>query len=47
MGLYFVFSPCIELDFAHEEPRDDLPSNVTDIVPQVDIEKGKLTNIVF
>ncbi|XP_070847234.1 proliferation marker protein Ki-67 [Chaetodon trifascialis] len=35
-----------ELDFAHEEPRDDVPSDVTENVPQVDMEKEEEANVV-
>ncbi|XP_076615283.1 proliferation marker protein Ki-67 [Chaetodon auriga] len=35
-----------ELDFAHEEPREDVPSDVIENVPQVDMEKEEDANAV-
>ncbi|XP_036936733.1 proliferation marker protein Ki-67 isoform X2 [Acanthopagrus latus] len=35
-----------ELDFAREEPQDDVPSDVTDNIPQVEMEKADTNEVV-
>lgn len=43
--IFVVLLSSLELDFAHEEPRGDVLSDVINDVPQVDTEKGMLTDI--